>query len=210
VVIHASTPELVVLAVLAFIWAGIGYRLSERTRKATGRTPWGLPSPIWALLWFLSVLLGLVLYLIAKYTDARRAVRMGVEQFSSHGQVLRPMPTASEAKPVRPGSQFPAYPRPANSPDPGAPDQSHLPLPPTSPASPPSPSPEPKQAAALEPPQGVGSQAPRQALPPPGWHPDPSGRFHYRWWDGSVWTTQVSVSGQHLIDTNPDQRIGQY
>ena len=100
-VIHASTPELVVLAVLAFIWAGIGYRLSERTRKATGRTPWGLPSPIWALLWFLSVLLGLVLYLIAKYTDARRAVRMGVEQFSSHGQVLRPMPTATEAKPDR-------------------------------------------------------------------------------------------------------------
>jgi hypothetical protein len=45
---------------------------------------------------------------------------------------------------------------------------------------------------------------------PPAWHPDPSGRFHYRWWDGSQWTSQVSTDGHHLIDTNPDQRIGPY
>jgi hypothetical protein len=45
---------------------------------------------------------------------------------------------------------------------------------------------------------------------PPAWHPDPSGRFHFRWWDGSQWTSQVSIDGHHLIDTNPDQRIGPY
>jgi hypothetical protein len=45
---------------------------------------------------------------------------------------------------------------------------------------------------------------------PPAWHPDPSGRFHYRWWDGYQWTSQVSTDGHHLIDTNPDQRIGPY
>jgi hypothetical protein len=45
---------------------------------------------------------------------------------------------------------------------------------------------------------------------PPAWQPDPSGRFHYRWWDGYQWTSQVSTDGHHLIDTNPDQRIGPY
>lgn len=28
------------------------------------------------------------------------------------------------------------------------------------------------------------------------WHPDPEGRFEYRWWDGQNWTDQVSHQGQ--------------
>ncbi len=28
------------------------------------------------------------------------------------------------------------------------------------------------------------------------WHPDPEGRFEYRWWDGQKWTDQVSHQGQ--------------
>ena len=28
------------------------------------------------------------------------------------------------------------------------------------------------------------------------WHPDPEGRFEYRWWDGQQWTDQVSHQGQ--------------
>ncbi len=47
-------------------------------------------------------------------------------------------------------------------------------------------------------------------LPAAGWYADPSGRFHYRWWDGSQWTSHVATDGHHLIDTNPDQRIGPY
>lgn len=27
---------------------------------------------------------------------------------------------------------------------------------------------------------------------PPGWHPDPSGVHHWRWWDGYAWTDHVS------------------
>lgn len=27
---------------------------------------------------------------------------------------------------------------------------------------------------------------------PAGWHPDPSGRHHYRWWDGAAWTATVA------------------
>jgi hypothetical protein len=29
-------------------------------------------------------------------------------------------------------------------------------------------------------------------LPPPGWQPDPSGRYRWRWWDGQRWTEHVS------------------
>ena len=25
-------------------------------------------------------------------------------------------------------------------------------------------------------------------LAPPGWHPDPAGRYRLRWWDGAAWT----------------------
>ncbi|HEV3264011.1 MAG TPA: DUF2510 domain-containing protein [Acidimicrobiales bacterium] len=206
---QTSTTELIVIGVLSILWAAIGYRLSEGVRKLTGRTPWGLPSPVWALLWFLSVVLGLVLFLIARATDARRAVRMGPGHPGVPGESLGTGPTAPMAKPIRAGSQFPAYPRPANSPGLGEPEPSHLPPPP-----PPTPQAESgtQPVAAPDPaPATPGApEAGAQPLPPPGWHPDPSGRFHYRWWDGTMWTSQVSLSGQHLIDTNPDQRIGQY
>jgi hypothetical protein len=29
-------------------------------------------------------------------------------------------------------------------------------------------------------------------LPPPGWQPDPAGRYRWRWWDGQGWTDYVS------------------
>ena len=95
---------------------------------------------------------------------------------------------------------FPAYPRPANSQpidtqvvEPAVPEPAVVPPAPD----------EAGRAAADETAAGV-------AVSPPAWHPDPSGRFHYRWWDGSEWTSQVSIDGHHLVDTNPDQRIGPY
>jgi len=33
------------------------------------------------------------------------------------------------------------------------------------------------------------------AAPPPGWFPDPAGRFDHRWWDGARWTDLVSRDG---------------
>jgi hypothetical protein len=33
---------------------------------------------------------------------------------------------------------------------------------------------------------------PFAGLPPPGWHPDPSGLNRWRWWDGQRWTDHVS------------------
>ena len=39
---------------------------------------------------------------------------------------------------------------------------------------------------------------------PPGWHPDPAGRFEYRWWDGSLWTSSVSTDGVVQDDQLPN------
>ena len=30
----------------------------------------------------------------------------------------------------------------------------------------------------------------------PGWHPDPSGDYEVRYWDGSTWTDAVANAGQ--------------
>jgi hypothetical protein len=46
----------------------------------------------------------------------------------------------------------------------------------------------------LEPVAAVPAPVPA-AGPPAGWHPDPSGKFHHRWWDGQRWTADVSTNG---------------
>jgi hypothetical protein len=47
------------------------------------------------------------------------------------------------------------------------------------------------------------SPAPSAVAVPPSWHPDPSGRFDYRYWDGSDWTEHVSSNGVADIDPPP-------
>ncbi len=37
-------------------------------------------------------------------------------------------------------------------------------------------------------------------MTPPGWYPDPFGRFQVRYWDGSEWTANVSTAGATAID----------
>ena len=179
-----TTAELVILLALSLLWAWFGYRLSENDRKNLGRTPWGLPSALWALFWFLSLIIGLGLYLIAHAGGVRRAQQQGIGMSGvgtmapmGRSQAPTRAPTVSE--------QFPAYPRPANVQF----------------------DPEPEQP---EPPPGPEASQGGPPVSPPAWHPDPSGRFHWRWWDGREWTSQVSIDGQHMIDTNPDQRIGPY
>jgi Protein of unknown function (DUF2510) len=224
---HISGTERVVLLVLSIVFGALGFWLSERDRKTLGRTPWGLPSVIWALFWFLSLLLGLVLFVIAHSSAVRRA-----------GQTPPPpMPGASSyqrpdlAAPPSVADQFPAYPRPANTPTPtawaGEPDPGS--------ATPPeghAPEGGPGSGQVAEGATGAGQAAegatgsgqtaagqtgsgqtaeqPGPPLSPPAWHPDPSGRFHYRWWDGSQWTSHVAINGYVVIDTSPDQRIGPY
>ena len=108
-----STEEWIILLVLSLVWAWFGYRLSESDRRNLGRTPWGLPSALWALFWFLSLVVGLVLYLIAHAGAVRRAHQQGIVP----GRCGLASPMARPGHPPRTltvAEQFPAYPRPAN------------------------------------------------------------------------------------------------
>jgi hypothetical protein len=191
---HLSGSQWIIYGALSILWAVLGYRLSENDRKALGRTPWGLPSAVWALFWFLSLLIGLLLYLIAHSTGVRQAQQHPPPGVSAGSGP--PPPTASRTGRSPSVSElFPAYPRPANSqPSSSTPETA-----------------EPEGWAASPQPASGGGGIPLGApVSPPAWHPDPSGRFHYRWWDGHQWTSQVSTDGHHFVDTNPDQRIGPY
>jgi hypothetical protein len=42
-----------------------------------------------------------------------------------------------------------------------------------------------------------------QAAPGAGWHPDPTGKFEQRYWDGSGWTDHVSTGGVASADPMP-------
>ena len=152
-------------------------------RKNLGRTPWGLPSAVWAFLWFLSLMLGLILYLIAHVSGyaSQRPPPVAGSPWAG------PSPASGLAA-IRPWPSFSlSYPQPANGPPQGA------------------------DPSVVAPPVPVAPDPGHPVAPsPPAWHPDPSGRFHYRWWDGSQWTSQVSTDGHVAIDTNPDQRIGPY
>lgn len=47
----------------------------------------------------------------------------------------------------------------------------------------------------------AGSVGPVEPTPPsPGWHPDPSGRFDYRYYNGERWTHDVSLDGQRFVE----------
>lgn len=109
----------IVLLAIAVVVAVVAYRMSESFKRANGVTPWRIPSFVWALIGFLSLLLCAVLMFIAQRTT----------------------------KPV------------------------------------------------------VGGGAPSVAALGPGWHPDPSGRHQFRYWDGSRWTEQVSTQG--VAGTDP-------
>jgi Protein of unknown function (DUF2510) len=196
-VFHLSGSQWVIYGALSVLWAFIGYRLSENDRKLLGRTPWGLPSWVWAFFWLMSLLVGLVLYLIAHNIGVRQAQRNPPVMGPAGSGPPPPMAIGRpSSRPPTASDLFPAYPRPANS-QPAPVDEA-----PDEPSEPPAPE-------GQAPPAGQGSEA-GHPTSPPAWHPDPSGRFHYRWWDGSQWTSQVSTDGHHLIDTNPDQRIGPY
>jgi hypothetical protein len=48
---------------------------------------------------------------------------------------------------------------------------------------------------------GAGSVGPVEPTPPSaGWHPDPSGRYDFRYYNGQRWTSDVSVAGQRFVE----------
>jgi hypothetical protein len=185
-----SGTQTVVYLILAVLFGFVGYRLSENFRKQSGRTPWGMPSALWAFIWFLSLFLGLVLYLIARSTTKIDPSRRPVSPMNRLGW------PASTSKPAQSGSvlpgRYPSRASPGNGSPPPAPDPSPAP-----PALGPSPAPHAPDPSAAPP---APDPSAAQAVSPPMWHPDPSGRFEYRWWDGQRWTSSVSRGGVQLDD----------
>ncbi len=194
--LHISGSEAVLAVVVAIGASVLGFVLSEADRRKLGRTPWGLPSLVWALFWFLSWIVGLVLFLIAHRAEVRRAANGPTPAVDAYRHPMAAPPPRASA-----GSDFPAYPRPA-----GGGDRRDPPVPPA-PSSVPAPPPPPPAAAVPAPPPPPPAAA---ASAPPSWQPDPGGRYHYRWWSGTEWTSYVSTHGQVVVDTSPDQRIGPY
>ncbi len=204
---HLSGTEQVVLLVLSVVFGALGFWLSERDRKTLGRTPWGLPSVIWALFWFLSLLLGLVLFVIAHSSAVRRAGQPPPPPMPGTYSYQRPDPEA----PLSVADQFPAYPRPANTPEPTGRAGEPGPAGATShEGRPAAGQPTTGQPTEVRPTEVRPTEQPAHPVSPPAWHRDPSGRFHYRWWDGSQWTSHVAINGYVVVDTSPDQRIGPY
>lgn len=181
--------QLALVLIFAVVWAVVGYLLTETDRRRLGRTPWGVPAMGWSAILFFTGLVGFVLWLLAHRSAVRQAANgPSGAPGAGPGGVRATPPTAGHSV----ASDFPAYPRPASGADgPGTgPD-----------GGPPTPPPTPSDTAA--PPVPVETA-------PPGWHPDPGGQYHYRWWTGSEWTSYVAVDGRVEVDISPDQRIGPY
>ena len=47
---------------------------------------------------------------------------------------------------------------------------------------------------------GVGGTPWAGRISPPAWHPDPTGRFELRYWDGALWTEHVTRNGEQSTD----------
>ena len=41
----------------------------------------------------------------------------------------------------------------------------------------------------------IAAVTPSEAVAPPAWHPDPTGRHQLRYWDGRTWSAHVSDDG---------------
>ena len=199
--LNLSGSQVVLALVFGVGWAVLGYYLAQNDKRNLGRTPWGVPSAGWALIWFLSSVVGVVLWIFAHRAEVRRAAQGPLAPLGGN-------PMAGEPPPRSVASDFPAYPRRADS------GPSHVPpVPPVAPLPPAAPAP----ASSGAPDAHAAHAAPSApAAPvaadhsPPAWHPDPSGRYHYRWWTGSEWTSYVATHGQVEVDVSPDQRIGPY
>ncbi|MDA8343015.1 MAG: DUF2510 domain-containing protein [Actinomycetota bacterium] len=172
-----SSNEEVFVLILGVVWAAVGYRLAERFQRRYGVALWRIPAGVWALFWFLSVVLGAVLYLIARSTTLKR---LGAGSYGGSP----PYPQGYGGWPVSPTGPPGSGPGAGLGYGPGT-----------------------GLGNGGDPTGPVGNQLP---VSPPAWHPDPSGRFAYRWWDGTAWTSTVWSDGRVMEDTSPDQRIGPY
>src|SRR3954451_18319497 len=157
--------------VLAVLFAIAGHQEARRFARQYGDTPWRWDPWGWAVVMFLSWVIGIVLLAIAERQGRSRAAR-------------QPAYASGYVQPAyaQQGYQQ-GYGQPAVA---AAPMRSRFGInePATTAAFAGTPAPGPAPVA-----------APTAALPAAMWAADPTGRHQYRWWDGSVWTPNVSSNG---------------
>jgi hypothetical protein len=219
-VVAYGNTFLVLDLVLGLLFGFFGFRASERYRRVNGVTPWRLPSAIWAVLFFVSLLLGGVLFLIARSTtrpkvgpgDWPGGPPPGGDQFGYGG----PPRDGWNAPP--PGGWNQPAPPPGGWNQP-APQGWDAPVPGAWGAAPPGPPPPPGGWDAPPPPGttfpsfgapgapgDATATAPSPLLPAPppppprSWLPDPQGRHELRYWDGTKFTEHVADAGKISVD----------
>jgi hypothetical protein len=162
--------------VLMLLFAAAGFHHSRHLERKYGRTAWGLPHWAWAIIAGFSLLLGALLLYIAERQLKRQPTpaTAPVPAYGIPAQFPGQVPFSS---PVAPATFAPGAPAAVTAP---------------------------VQAAVTQP----VAQLVAQPVPTPvpaavagaGWHPDPSGRHQYRWWDGATWTQHVQTNGTAYTD----------
>ena len=70
---HPTGGVLVVEFIIDFAAAVLGILLAEHVRRLRGRPVWGMPAFVWAILWFISPLIGGLLFWIATATSRNKS-----------------------------------------------------------------------------------------------------------------------------------------
>lgn len=176
----ASPGQLALSAVLAVLFAAIGYRMSTRYRALRGVTPWRVPSFVWALLCLVLPFVGLALEVLAELTT-------------------RSPYTPAPARPGGGPERAPRYSPPSSTPvavePPSAGELPGVLLPRASRSSLDERADEDQSPTARWPVPG-----PDERGRPPlfGWYPDPAGRHERRYFDGRCWNDHC-VDGDVVV-----------
>ncbi len=154
--------------------AVLNYRNTERYRRATGKSPWGIPPIGWAVASAFVPVVVTFMALIAMTSG--RGARRGSRPFGGT------MP-GSAARPPFDG-QVPDPPtgyRPGELPDAAL-------------------HPSGQRSTDRQTEAAVPATLTASASAPPSWQADPSGRFDFRNWGGDEWTEFVSKGGEQSTD----------
>lgn len=175
------------MLVFGIIIGALNYRSTERFRRMTGVSPWRISPIIWAVgSVFVSLIVTILAFIAMRTTrvpgnngsfTATRTVRRGVGPFG-HG----PGGLDGTSHRTGPGSGTGS-----------AGGRSGI--------APTLPAPGTTMPVDARWPSGTTAPGGTPATAPPGWHPDPSAKFEYRYWDGSAWTEHVSSQG--IADVDP-------
>lgn len=175
------SPALLVLAVLFAIG---GFQEARRFQRQYGETPWRWDPWVWAVVMFLSWVIGIILLAIAERQGRNRAAR----QPAYSGGYVPQVPVQGYGQPgYGTGYGQPDYSRQGY----GQPAVAIA-------ASTASPFGIAETAATTTTAYGTqpaAAAAAATALPAAMWAADPTGRHQYRWWDGATWTANVATNG---------------